>query len=57
MNCEGKVRYSEAEAWRHAKKFRKTGDPCHAYHCRRCGAWHIGRDRKMTREYAGGMEE
>lgn len=37
--CTGKTRYSAQQAERVAAK---KGRNCNAYHCARCGRWHIG---------------
>ena len=55
--CRNKTQFSEHAAWDKAKRNRKHGDPCHAYHCWHCGFWHIGWDAALTREYSEGREE
>jgi len=48
--CDGKTRYSENVGWHIAKKFQSQGDQAHAYHCKECGAWHVGYNRVTARK-------
>lgn len=50
--CEGKVRHPDAEAAHaHAAHLRRRlGSPAHAYACPYCGAWHVGRPDRRTRQ-------
>ena len=51
--CEGKVRHPNAEAaLAHAAHLRRLGSPvpARAYACPHCGAWHVGRPDRRTRQ-------
>lgn len=57
MQCGNKSHLSEVKAWASARKFRRRGEAVHAYHCSKCGYWHIGKDRRGIDGYRAGKEE
>lgn len=51
-NCPatGKRRYARKEAMRAAAWWRNRLTRMSHYHCRRCGAWHIGNNRSKPKQ-------
>ena len=54
--CEGKVRHPDEErAVAHCERLeRQSSVAYHAYHCRLCGCWHVGRMRTWSAAQAKG---